>query len=437
MAFAQEEQKSQETKTEDEKSSGETEGVTGEAEEKLDGDVVNNFANATSNFFTSLELPRLWHDTPVLSWAILIGAVVGGVVIGKIVSAILSAFGRKWDKGRWAVAAATIDSFAGPSNLLIMTIGIAIGLGVLPLSPPLRSFGGSVIAMLVLIAVFWSLFNLVNVLAVFLRSFASKTQGRLDDQIIPLVRTALRILVVIIGGLVIVDSVFGADIGAALAGLGIAGLAVSLAAQDSLKNLFGSLTILLDSPFQIGERIVFQGTDGVVEQIGFRSTKVRTLVGHLVTVPNSAIVNESVENIGRRPFIRRLMNVTVTYDTPPDKIEEGIQIIRDILASEDFAGPINPTIKGDEYPPRVYFNDYNSESLNIMVIYWYAPPAYWDYLDHAQRFNFALLRKFEEAGIEFAFPTQTLYLAGDQKRELSLKMLGADLPKPPVQDESS
>ena len=160
--------------------------------------------------------------------------------------------------------------------------------------------------------------------------------------------------------------------------------------------------------------------------MGFRSTRVRTLTGHLVTIPNSKIVNDPVENIARRKSIRRTMNVTITYDTPREKIERAVNILRELLEEEGIREPIHPIIDGDEFPPRVYFRDYNADSLGIFVIYWYAPPAYWDYLDHAQRLNLRIFEEFEKAGIEFAFPTQTLYLAGDSKREVVVKMLGRD-----------
>ena len=242
-----------------------------------------------------------------------------------------------------------------------------------------------------------------------------------------MIRKTLRVVLVVIVVLFVVDSVFNQDIGAWLAGLGIAGLAVSLAAQDSIKNLFGSVTILLDRPFGIGERIIYGGYDGVIEEIGFRSTKVRTFTGHLVTIPNSTIVNNPVENVGRRPYIRRIMDVTITYDTPREKIEQAVEILRSILEEADLREPIHATINGDEFPPRVYFKDYLADSLSVQVIYWYAPPAYWDYMDHAQRLNLRIFEEFEKAGIEFAFPTQTLYLAGDPKRKLALEMLGKDL----------
>jgi MscS family membrane protein len=226
--------------------------------------------------------------------------------------------------------------------------------------------------------------------------------------------------------LLIAENVFRQNIATWLAGLGIAGIAVSLAAQDSLKNLFGSITILLDRPFKLGDRIVFSGYDGPVEEIGFRSIKIRTLTGHLVTVPNSKVVNEAVENIGARPYIRRLMNVTITYDTPREKVELAVKIIQDLLEEEGLRKPVHGSIGSDEYPPKVYFSGYNADSLNILVLYWFFPPKYWDYMNHAQRFNLRLFEEYEKAGIEFAFPTQTLFLAGDPNRGLSIDVRRSD-----------
>ncbi len=238
----------------------------------------------------------------------------------------------------------------------------------------------------------------------------------------PLVRKTLRIFVVVVSVLTIAQSVFGTDITAWLAGLGIAGLAVSLAAQDSIKNLFGSITIFLDRPFQVGDRIVFDGHDGPVEEIGFRSTRLRTLEGNVVTIPNSRMVDSSVLNISKRGAIRRIINVTVTYDTAPARLREAVAILKQIFTEPDIAPGLDPA-----NPPRVAFNEFNADSLNIVVFYWYAPPDYWAYLDHAERLNMKILERFNDAGIDFAFPTQTLYLAGDTKRPIHLPGLS---PKP-------
>ena len=172
--------------------------------------------------------------------------------------------------------------------------------------------------------------------------------------------------------------------------------------------------IMLDKPFTIGQRIIVEGHDGVIEQIGFRSTRVRTLTGHLVTVPNDKMATSSVENIGQRPSIRRLTNITITYDTPPEKVEKAVSIIREILDNHEGMDP--------EFPPRVYFNEFNDTSLNILMVYWYFPPDYWAYLDFSERINLEIMNQFEKEGIEFAFPTTTTFLAQDERRPLKISI---------------
>ncbi len=387
---------------------------------KAHEDIVDNATSLIDN----IDVEGLWADNSLGSWLFLLAAIFLGLVAGRIVAVVLGRVAARLHAQNWPVRACVIEDLIGPAKLTLLTIGLAVGLADIRMGATLHAFHEKTLTLLYTIAIFWYMFNLVSVIDVMLRRFTAKTDSALDDQFVPLIRKTLRIFLVVIGVLVVVEKVFDQDIGAWLAGLGIAGLAVSLAAQDSLKNLFGSITILFDRPFQLGERILYKDYDGIVEEIGFRSTKVRTLTGHLVTIPNSNIVNDPVENIGRRQSIRRTMNVTITYDTSREKVEQAVEILRNILEEDGIREPINPIIDGNEYPPRVYFNNYNADSLNIFVIYWYAPPAYWDYMDHAQRLNLRIFEQFERAGIEFAFPTQTVYLAGDPKRELALKMLG-------------
>jgi MscS family membrane protein len=229
-----------------------------------------------------------------------------------------------------------------------------------------------------------------------------------------------------------------------ITGAGVFGLAIALAAQDTLRNFLGSVMIFMDRPYAVGQRIVVEGHDGTVESIGLRSTKIRLLSGHLTTIPNEKMAATDIENIGRRSFIRRLFNVTITYDTPPEKIKRAQEILWDILAvPEDTAtesrrspGDMadtsavgdakkqqrhpNEAINQPDFPPRVYFNDLNADSLNILVIYWYHPPENWDYLEHATWINEQIIERFNAEGIDFAFPTQTIYHAGDEKRPLNL-----------------
>ena len=135
-----------------------------------------------------------------------------------------------------------------------------------------------------------------------------------------------------------------------IAGLGVSGLALGLAAQDTLKNFFGSVMIFADRPFELGDRIVVDGHDGPVESVGFRSTRIRTLDGHLVTVPNGEIAHRTIHNIGKRPYIRRVMNVRIAYDTPPEKLERALAIIADAL--KDHEG-MNPEISASGLPGRL------------------------------------------------------------------------------------
>ena len=387
----------------------------------------NSDSVATKSLLDNIDFQGLLTDNSPDSWLILLGAIFASLVLGMLGAALLRSIAKRLEARGNPARAHVFADLIGPGKLALLGVGLKFGLTSIVLIEPLQKFTDKTLLLIYSIAVFWYAFNLISLVEVALKRFTAKTESPLDDELVPLIRKTLRVFLSVIAVLSVADSVFGQDIGAWLAGLGIAGLAVSLAAQDSLKNLFGSLTIILDRPFLIGERICFAGYDGIIEEIGFRSTKVRTLTGHLVTIPNSNIVNDPVENIGRRPTIRRTINVTITYDTPRAKIEEAVEIIRRILDAPDMREPIHPVINGDELVPRVFFNDLGSTSLNIFVIYWYAPPNYWDYMEHAQQFNLRLFEEFEQAGIEFAFPTQTLYLAGDPKRDLMMKMLNDGL----------
>jgi len=252
-------------------------------------------------------------------------------------------------------------------------------------------------------AILWFIYRLVDVIDVRMKRWASSTESTIDDIVAPLVGKTLRVFIIAIGGIIIIQNLTGVKIGPLLASLGIGGLAVALAARDSIANFFGTLTILFDKPFQVGERIVIDQYDGIVESVGFRSSRIRTLTGHLVSIPNEKIVNSSLENIGRRPHIRWLTNIGITYDTPPEKAERAVQIIREILENH----------KGmkEDFPPRVYFNGFNDWSLNIMVIAWYHPPNYWDYQTWLQKTCLEIMQRFEAEGIDFAFPTKTIHLA--------------------------
>lgn len=368
------------------------------------------------------EVDQLWEANDLGNWLTLLVSLALALLAGRILASILHWLGRRMQTRGWRGRRHVVVSLIGPANLALLTLGLHFGLLNLKTSPTLEAFSFKLVQFLYAIAVIWYASNLSKLLEDLIRRLAGRTESPLDQQLAPLVARTVQWVIVIIGALYVAKTVFGQDIGAWLAGLGIAGLAVSLAAQDSLKNLFGSITILLDRPFRIGQRIAYAGYDGTVEEIGFRSTKLRTSKGSLVNIPNSKIVNDPIENIGLRPTIQRVINLTITYDTSRAKVQQAVTLLRNILAEDGIREPIHPTVDGNSFPPRVFFSEFNPDGLNLFAIYWYAPPDWWDYMAHAEKLNVRILEEFEKAGIDFAFPTRRLYLAGDPKRQLKIDM---------------
>ena len=346
-------------------------------------------------------------------WGMLLGVILGTMVAGKIVSSLsIRHADRLAARPGWEGLETTLRATERPVIMLLIVVGAYLSRHFMDLSHrfsediTLADIWVRAVEIAMYMAIAWLIYRMVDVVEHYLHKWTAKTQTTFDDQLVPLVRKATRVFVVIVALLFIIQNVFRADIGALLAGLGLGGLAFALAAKDTIANLFGSITIFADQPFCIGDRIVVHGHDGEVEEVGFRSTKIRTLVGHQVTIPNAILANETVENIGRRPFIKRSLSVTVTYDTTPAKIETGIAILKDMLAARAESFP-------KDRPGRVHFTEFNADSLNIAVTYWFTPPEWEEYLNFTHAFNMELLQRFNDEGIEFAFPTQTLYLKPD------------------------
>jgi MscS family membrane protein len=354
---------------------------------------------------------ELLHN-PVWRWAALLGVLLTTFVAAKIVAFLLERQSRRFEASpRLKVLEILLKSTVGPAQLLVFAGGLHFAQAVLGLvldvdsaqkplpTGPIRVFWVAATKALAAMAVAWFIFRLVDVLEHMLRKWTAGTQTALDDQLVPLVRKTLRVFIVIVAGIFIAQNVFDMNVGALLAGLGIGGLAIALAAQDSIANFFGSVIICTDRPFALSEQVKIGVHEGIVEEVGFRSTRLRTPEGYLVTIPNSMVAREAVRNMSRRPSISRVLNVTVPYDTPPGKLERAMAILREMLdARKDLLG-------GDS-PPRVYFNDFNPDSMNIVVQYWFSPPDWWEYVRLNHDFNMELLKRFNEEGIKFASSTR-------------------------------
>ncbi len=334
---------------------------------------------------------------------------IGGVALGALLGARVAKFYLE----RWAELAgrrgrplreSTARALARCAPGVIGAIAVARILPQLPWPESLRSGVLAVASVLDIFAVGWLAWALVAVAVRWLELAARRSRSRFDEMLVPIIGHSLRATVAVLVLVQIAQTLSNKPVTSILAGLGIGGLAVALAAQDTLKHFFGSIVLLADKPFGLGDRIQAGDLDGVVEAMGLRSTRLRTLDGELVTIPNGELASRAIRNYGRRSFIRSQSVIGLTYDTPPERVELAIAILRELLEHHEGWNP--------ERPPRVHFREYGPYSLNLQLVYWYHPGDWWAYLDYQHRLNLEILRRFSQAGLQFAFPTQTVYLAG-------------------------
>lgn len=339
--------------------------------------------------------------------------VLVAMAAGRIAPYFINSYAFRRDKQRGTtVTTLFLRCLTKPISVALFALGLFVCKMLLVfgdegISTVIEGYWLKIAKAVIAIALAYGVYRLVDVIEYYLERWTSKTKTKLDDMLVPVIRKALRVTIAIIAALWIVDGILGAEIRAILLSAGVGGIAIALAAKDTIANFFGSVTIFADKPFQIDELLRVGEHYGPVEEVGFRSTKIRTLEGHLVTVPNSIIANTAVENVGKRPFIRRTSNITITYDSGHKKAQKAVEIIKEVLAGV-------PEINGDsEKPPRVYFSDFTDWALNIYMSYWVKPVDYWLYQEVNERVNFEIMKRFEAAQIEFAFPSQTIYLKKD------------------------
>ena len=341
--------------------------------------------------------------------------VLAAMATGRIVQfAVKSYAGRRAQKKGEGPLTLLLKALANPIYVGVFAAGVLFAKIPLHFSDETGirmtiSTGWTTLARVILaIATAYGLYRLVDVIEYYLNRLVGKTETKLDDMLVPIVRKALRLTIAIIAVLLISENILGGDkVKSLMLSAGVGGIAVALAAKDTIANFFGSITIFADRPFQMGELVKIGDHLGPVEEVGFRSTRIRTLQGHLVTIPNSVITNSSVENIGRRPFIRRTSNITITYDSGHTKAKRAVEIIKEVLAG------VQEVNTNAEKPPRVYFSDFNDWSLNIYMSYWVRPADYWLFQQVNEQVNFEIMKRFKAEEIEFAFPSQTLYVKKD------------------------
>ncbi len=294
-----------------------------------------------------------------------------------------------------------LASLHRPFFLMLGAITLAIGF-------PVLDFDADVEQVVKIFANFASTFagvlvgfRLVDVAADYWREIAEETDSKLDDQLVPLARTAGKIFVGAIGAIFILQNL-NINITSLVAGLGIGGVAIALASQDTLKNLLGGATILADKPFQVGDWVIVGDIEGTVEQVGFRSTRIRTFADSLITVPNARMTDTAVNNMGQRTWRRYYTTVGLAYHTDPDRIQAFVEGIRAIVRSAD-------DMRHDYY--IVELHSFGDSALNVMVYTFIAASTWNEELRTRHVFNLNIIRLANELQVEFAFPTQTLHVA--------------------------
>ena len=300
-----------------------------------------------------------------------------------------------------------------PAVLLVSSIVIKLGITDLQL-PIHSSLALHFITDFTLsFSVVWLCSRLIRIGSLIFSHQATTTVSKLDDQLVPLLTKTAQLLVWAIGIVFILQNM-GVQVTALLAGASVGGVAIALASKDTIENLFGSIVVFIDQPFQIGDWVLIDGTtEGVVEEVGFRSTRIRTFANSLITVPNSKIAHSTVNNFGKRERRRFKTMLSLRYDTPLDKLEAYLEAVRDYLRG-------NEKIFQDVI--FVYLNNMGPHSVDILVYTFFVVENWSEELSEKEQCYLQFLRIAEQQGVSFAFPTQTLELElnqGQSIRDLS------------------
>ncbi len=306
-------------------------------------------------------------------------------------------------KTSWEFDDKMVPAMRAPVGWMIFVIGLFIALTILNLSPDWDRAIVLGVKAATMTIVFWGILKAVDVLAETMMGVAKKREMAIYG-FIPLLQKAARTFLLVVAIILVVQNL-GYSVSSLLAGLGIGGLAVALAAQETLGNFFGSVSLVADRPFKVGDWIqVGDKVDGDVEAIGMRSTKVRTWSKSLMSIPNKVLANEMIENWSRMPKRRVKQYIGVTYGTPADTMHDLVKDIKQLLRDDE-------GVQQDFI--LVNFTDFGDSSLQILVYYFTTTTAWLEHMDIRQRINIKIMKAVEARGASMAFPTRSLHFEGE------------------------
>lgn len=343
-------------------------------------------------------LYQAWNNNQMENWLIAV-AIAAAVVIAVIAVKYGAAQAFRLLARRTEARFGTVPAEVAAATRLWLLLPLALygGASALELPAKLHRLIDvlAVVVLMVQVALWVNRFILVWFR---LRIREKRDEDGASVTALMLIGVVMRVLVWALTGLLILDHL-GFDITALIAGLGIGGIAVALAAQNILGDLFASLSIVLDKPFVVGDFVVAEGWRGTIERVGIKTTRVRSLDGEQIVLSNAELLKMRLHNYKRMQERRILFGVGVTYQTPAEKLERIPQLIRDAIEKQQLA-------RFD----RVHFKEYGDSSLNYETVYYVLAPEYGVYMDVQQAINLEIFRAFAQEGIEFAYPTRTLYV---------------------------
>jgi len=331
-------------------------------------------------------------------WIIAIAIIAGTLIVAKLLFWILGSLVRKFTKAsETKLDDIIVDLIEEPAVVIITLFGFWTAVNTLVLPESFQEWVGKIAEVLIALCVTWLIARLFNaIFRQYVSPIVEKSETDLDDQLLPVLQKTATVTIWAFGIIIGLNNA-GYDVAALLAGLGIGGLALAMAAKDSVSNIFGGITVLMDQPFKLGDRIKISGFDGTVKEIGIRTTRLETLDGRVVTIPNATFSGSAVENISLEPSRKITSNLGLTYDTTPEKMQEAMNILQQIVKDS----------KSLEEKCTVAFNQFGDSAMNILFIYYIAKGK--DIAGTQTEINMEILKRYAKAGLDFAFPTQTLY----------------------------
>jgi MscS family membrane protein len=326
-----------------------------------------------------------------------------GFVLRRVVERVAAGLQKAVEKTENPYDDLLLEIVRKPLSLAAVPFGLYLAVRSLPLPHDpvdVEAFLAAGFKVVTVVFVVWVAMRFVDGVCGVWESYAKRTDSSIDDMLVPIVRKSLKTFLAIVGGILALQNM-GYPVGSLLAGFGIGGMAFALAAKDSLSNIFGSIVIFLDRPFKVGDWIEMDGLEGTIEEIGLRTTRVRTFANSQITVPNSKWTTSSINNWSRMKKRRISTTIGLTYDTKPEQMEAIVEKIKELIKNDE-------GLRDDFF--LVNFNAFGASSMDVFI-YCFTHTTNWaEFLKVQERFFLNIAREVQKAGLDFAFPTQTLHL---------------------------